>query len=52
MDTTERLYELYAKTEEERIMWMAGFDYVVVSTNKVQEIMTENERSLERKMAK
>lgn len=40
--TIERDYVLYAKTEDERKMWMAGFRYVIASTQTVQVIMKQN----------
>ena len=48
--TTERLFELYASTTEERTMWIAGFNYVIVSTNEVQDIMKRNNDDLSAKL--
>lgn len=48
--TTQRVFTLFAKTEEERRMWIAGLQYVIVSTAKVQDIMLENDKNLNSKM--
>ena len=34
--TAERNFELYSCSEEERNMWLAGFEYMIVSTQEVQ----------------
>lgn len=39
VNTSERKFELFASSEEERKMWLAGFEYVMVSTQEVQIIM-------------
>ena len=49
--TTERVFEFFAATEEEREMWMAGFDYCIKSTRVVQKIIEQNEKKLKEKIA-
>jgi hypothetical protein len=44
--TTDRVFELYTSTPEEREMWMAGFKYIMISTKEVQSIMTGNDANL------
>ena len=39
IDTSERKFELFASSEEERKMWLVGFEYILVSTSEVQIIM-------------
>ena len=43
LHTIDRRYVLFAPSNEERKMWMAGFKYVISSTQTVQEIMKANE---------
>ena len=50
LKTTERIYILCAKCEEDRNMWMAGFRYIIASTVTVQEIMKNNDIQLQKKM--
>jgi hypothetical protein len=40
--TVDRLYEFYASQENERRLWMAAFDYLILSTLEVQKIIVEN----------
>ena len=44
--TTDRVFELYTSTPDEREMWMAGFQYILISTKEVQQIMTNNDEVL------
>lgn len=39
VQTTQRKFELFASSEEERKMWIAGFQYILVSTSEVQILM-------------
>lgn len=41
--TTNRVFELYTSTPDEREMWMAGFKYILISTKEVQQIMINND---------
>ena len=50
LQTTERLFFLCAKSEEDRNMWMAGFRYLLASTLTVQNIMKDNSKILEQKI--
>ena len=40
--TRNRVFELYAETSEKREMWFDGFNYAIVSTKIVQEIIRES----------
>ena len=40
--TEDRLFELYASTDEERTLWMAAFVYLIKSTFEVQKIINRN----------
>lgn len=50
--TSDRVFELYASTPDEREMWMAGFKYILISTKEVQTIMTNNDEQLMEKIQK
>lgn len=50
LKTSERLYILLAKTLEDRNMWMAGFRYIIASTYTVQQIIKQNNQSLDQKL--
>lgn len=51
IDTSERKFELFASSEEERKMWLTGFEYILVSTSEVQTIMQqEQEKKKESKL--
>ena len=39
LETSERKFELFACSVEERKMWITGFEYILVSTSEVQIIM-------------
>ena len=41
---------LFASTYEEREMWIAGFEYVIISTKQVQELMVQNYKDLDQKV--
>ena len=45
-----RQYELYCKTAEERKAWLAAFNYLVLSTQKVQQIMTRNDQKIDKEL--
>ena len=42
VNTQDRTYILFAPTNIERKMWMAGFAYVITSTKTVQVLMKGN----------
>lgn len=44
--TSNRVFELYTSTPDERDMWMSGFKYILISTKEVQSIMTNNDEKL------
>lgn len=48
--TVDRVFVLFAPSYSEREMWIAGFNYVIVSTNQVQSLLKENEQNLKDKM--
>jgi len=52
LETKERKYLLFTATFDERIMWIAGFKYIIVSTTEVQRIMDENERRMQNRIKK
>ena len=39
--TSQRIFEFYASCPQEREMWIAGFNYVVLSSKEVQKIMND-----------
>ena len=39
LKTKSRHFLLFASTHEERRMWLAGFQYVILSTKEVQKII-------------
>ena len=50
--TLERLFLLFAPTRSERDMWVAGFEYIIVSTRQVQSILKINDKTLNTNMRK
>ncbi len=41
------MYELGTTSEEERTMWIAGFNYILISTSQVQNILKQNDDKLQ-----
>ena len=41
--TVDRPYVLFVGSNEERLMWLSGFDYLLASTEEVQKIINQNE---------
>lgn len=41
VNTNERKFELFASSEEERQMWVVGFQYILISTSEVQNMMNK-----------
>ena len=37
--TNSRVFEFYSSSAQERDMWLAGFDYVILSSKQVQKII-------------
>ena len=50
--TIERMFLLFAPTEQERDMWIAGFEYIIVSTMQVQSILKVNDEALTKNIRK
>lgn len=44
VQTTDRPYVLFVCSNEERLMWLAGFEYLIASTAEVQKIIEKNEK--------
>ena len=50
LTTMKRIFYLFASNKEEREMWITGFEYVIISTNRVQMIMDKNREKMNKSM--
>lgn len=46
LQTTDRTYILFASIEDERQLWLDGFNYVIQSTMQVQKIINVNDQGV------